>query len=80
MNKKIDIKSVLIGLGAGVLAMLALAAATSSGPIGRYQIAGTASHGLVIDTTTGQVWSEYLPQGGGGVDAEFRRPKLGEKH
>jgi hypothetical protein len=55
MNTKIDIKSALIGLGIGVLVTVGIAAGSASGTVGRYQIAGTASHGLVIDTATGQV-------------------------
>jgi hypothetical protein len=79
MNTKIDIKSALIGLGIGVLVTVGIAAGSASGTVGRYQIAGTASHGLVIDTATGQVWTTYLPQGGGGADPDFAKPKAIEK-
>jgi hypothetical protein len=54
-NTKIDIKSTLLGLGLGVLATIAVAASTLPGPVGRFQIADTANHGLVLETATGQV-------------------------
>jgi hypothetical protein len=80
MKNKIDIKSALIGLCVGVVAMLAIGASSSQlSAVGRYQLGGTASHGLVIDTVTGQVWSKYLPQDGGGTDGDFAKPKLEEK-
>jgi hypothetical protein len=79
MNTKIDIKSAMLGLAFGVLATLALAAASSPGPVGRYQIAGTGAHGLIVDTATGQAWSAYLPMTEGSTDPDFRQPKIGEK-
>jgi hypothetical protein len=79
MNTKIDIKSALFGLGVGVLATLAMAATSSPGTIGRYQVAGTGNHGLVIDTATGQVWTGYFNPAGGKTDGDFFRPKIGEK-
>ena len=78
MNTKIEIKSAVIGLGVGVLVTLGIAAASSSGSIGRYQVGGTGSHGLVIDTATGQVWRSYLPPNDGGTDGDFFKAKLGE--
>ena len=79
MNTKIDIKSALLGLSVGVLAMLGIAAASSPGSVGRYQIAGTGNHGMVLDTATGQVWSTFLSSSGGKADADFYQSKLGEK-
>lgn len=79
MNTKIDIKSALIGLGAGIFIMLGIAAAASPGSIGRYQIAGTGNHGLIIDTVTGQVWHGYFASNGGNTDGDFLTPKIGEK-
>ena len=50
---------------ADIAAMLGLGASSpTSGPVGRYQIAGTATHGMVIDTATGQVWTQYLQPDG----------------
>lgn len=81
MNRPIDIKSALIGLCLGVAAMLGLGASSpTSGPIGRYQIAGTATYGMVIDTATGQVWRAHLPANHGYSDEDFFRPKAGEKN
>ena len=77
MNTKIDIKSALIGLGTGVLIMVGVGAA-SSGSAGRYQIAGTANHGMVMDTVTGQVWSTFLSSSGGRTDGDFYQPKIGQ--
>jgi hypothetical protein len=79
MNTKIDIKSAMLGLVFGILVTLVVAAASSPGPVGRYQIAGTAAHGLVLDTATGQAWSAFLPTAQGKTDADFYQPKLGEK-
>ena len=81
MNTKIDPKSALIGLAAGVLVMLSIAAAPApaSGPAGRYQIAGTASHGMILDTATGQAWSTFLSSSGGRADSNFYQPKAGQQ-
>ena len=79
MNTKIDIKSALVGLAIGVLVMLGIAAASSPGSVGRYQIAGTGNHGLIIDTATGKVWRGYFPSNGGTTDGDFFAPKIGEK-
>jgi hypothetical protein len=79
MNTKIDIKSAIIGLGVGVLVTLGIAAASSPSAVGRYQIAGTSNHGLIIDTATGQVWRGYFLSHEGGTDADFFKPKFGEK-
>jgi hypothetical protein len=56
MNTKIDLKSALCGLAIGVLAMLVIAAAESSNPVGRYQVAGGAGSFTIVDTVTGQAW------------------------
>ena len=79
MNTKIDIKSALFGLGVGFLVTLGIAAASSPGTVGRYQIAGTGNYGLIIDTATGQVWRGYFPSNGGNTDGDFFPPKIGEK-
>jgi hypothetical protein len=79
MNTKIDIKSALIGLGVGVLVTLGIAAASSPGSVGRYQVAGIGNHGLVIDTATGVVWSGYFPSMEGKTDADFFKSKIGER-
>lgn len=79
MNTKLDIKSALLGLCIGVIVMLGLAATTSPGPVGRYQIAGTGNHGLIIDTATGQVWQGYFASNGGTTVGDFFTPKLAEK-
>ena len=57
--KKINIKSLLVGMILGVCVLLALGAATGKrADIGRYQVAcpDNQSTCFVIDTTTGQVW------------------------
>ena len=79
MKKQIDIKSALIGILAGIAAMLALGASSSSPALGRYQVAGTASQGFVVDTATGQVWTMYTPPGSDSSDNDFALPKLREK-
>ena len=79
MNTKLDIKSTLIGLGLGILVTLGVAAASSPGSVGRYQISGTGNHGLIIDTATGQVWSAFLASNEGKTDADFFTAKVGGK-
>ena len=78
MKTKIHINSALIGLGAGVLIMVGIGAASSPGSAGRYQIAGTGNHGMVLDTATGQVWSTFLSSAGGKSDKDFYEPKIGQ--
>jgi hypothetical protein len=74
--KAIDIKSALLGLIIGVLVTLGVGASRSElTGIRRYQIGGTHSHGLVIDTVTGQVWQEFLPPGSGSSDPDFAKIK-----
>ena len=80
MNNKIDIKSAMIGLGIGVLAMLGVAATSSSGSNGRYQIIGIGNHGVIIDTDTGQTWQASLPDGVTRTDAEFSQAKTRDKN
>ncbi len=79
MKSKIDIKSALLGLALGAVATFAVAASTSSGAVGRYQIAGTANHGLVLDTVTGRVWSAFFLPNEGKTDPGYFQPKLDEK-
>lgn len=78
MKTQIDLKSATIGLLAGILLTVTMgAAAKVTGPVGRYQIAGTHSHAFVMDTSTGQVWRGYFPAAGGGsTDGDFLKPKL----
>ena len=78
MKTKIDIKSTVVGLALGVLITLGIAAASSPGAVGRYQIAGTGNHGLVLDTVTGQVWTGFFSSSGGKTDAGFYQPKIGD--
>ena len=56
MNTKLDLKSGLIGLGIGVLAMLAIGAAEPQHPMGRFQVGGGSGTFIIVDTTTGQAW------------------------
>ena len=79
MKAKIDIKSALIGLLLGVLATVAVAA-SSSGPVGRYQFAGTGNYGIILDTATGQAWTMFFSSSGGRTDREtFYQPKTAQK-
>jgi hypothetical protein len=78
MKTQLDFKSALLGLAIGIVIMVGIGAA-SSGSAGRYQIAGTANHGLVLDTITGQVWSTFLSSSGGRTGQDFYEPKIGQK-
>jgi hypothetical protein len=75
MNTRLDFKSALIGLLIGILVVVSLGAASSIGSVGRYQVAGTGNHGLIIDTATGQVWRGYFPSNSGNTDGGFFAPK-----
>ena len=58
MKSRIDLKSAVLGLGIGVLTVLAIAAGERpQSQIGRYQLGGNqVGPTLMIDTVTGQVW------------------------
>jgi len=58
MKSRINWKSAALGLGIGVLAVLAIAAGEKpQSQIGRYQLGGNqVGPTLMIDTVTGQVW------------------------
>lgn len=79
MNEKTDMKSLLLGMALGVSATVAVAAVSSTGQVGRFQLGGTNNQGMVIDTATGQVWSTYFSPSGGMGHADFFEPKIGEK-
>jgi hypothetical protein len=78
MNTKMDLKSALAGLGLGFLGALAIGAASPAPPIpiGRYQVAGTGDHGLILDTATGQAWRAFLSAAQGITDGDFFTPKV----
>ena len=79
MKAKIDFKSVLIGMLAGIVVMLGVGAGVGDHQIGRYQATVGNGHGLIIDTTTGQAWQCYLgTESGGSTDSGFFRSKLPE--
>ncbi len=58
MKSHINWKNAALGLGIGVLAVLAIAAGEKpQSQIGRYQLSGNqVGPTLMIDTVTGQVW------------------------
>ena len=63
MVRSIDIKSVLVG-GFVVAAVLLLVGAVhfaAPEEYGRFQIETNNGHAFVLDTATGQVWSEMFP-------------------
>jgi hypothetical protein len=74
MNMKIDLKSALCGLAVGVLAMLVIGA-TISTPPGRFQYAGAPPVFLLVDTTTGQVWTANFAGTVKSTDDNFIQPK-----
>lgn len=77
--KKLDLKSALVGVAAGVALTLCLGATTStlSGSVGRFQMGATAGHAFVIDTATGKVWAGNFPAHMSiSTDKDFRNPKL----
>ena len=76
MNGKIDTKSILIGLLAGVAVTLVVGAALPINQVGHYQVAGAGNHAVIIDTVTGQVWQSYMPPMEGSTDADFFKVKV----
>ena len=61
MKITIDLRSALVGLIAGVVLMFTLGASIGSvGTGGQYQVAGTATHAVIINTQTGQAWTALL--------------------
>lgn len=78
MKITLDLRSVLIGLIAGVLLVFTMGASIGSGsdaPGPRYQVAGTDGHAVIVNTGTGQAWTAFLPSGSGTTDADFRKEK-----
>ncbi|MGO8838080.1 MAG: hypothetical protein ACLQAH_06090 [Limisphaerales bacterium] len=62
MKIQIDIKSALLGIVVGIVAVLAIGAGTSSNEVGRYQISTTPNFAIIIDTKTGQAWGSIYTQ------------------
>lgn len=77
MKITIDLRSALIGLLTGVVVMLTLGAA-GGGAVSsqRYQVAGTHSHAVIVNTETGQAWTAFLAPGSGKTDPDFQSTKL----
>ena len=78
MKITIDLRSAFIGLVAGVLLILTLGAVSPGRPSSgaQYEVAGTHSHAVIINTQTGQAWTAFLPPGSGHTDGDFKAPKL----
>jgi hypothetical protein len=76
MKTNIDIKSALLGLFIGALAVFGVAASTDSN--GRFQLCAEGSYALIIDTTTGRVWSAQFvtPSEIKETDTDFYDDKL----
>lgn len=67
MKIQIDIKSTLIGIGIGILAVFTISAGTSSNPVGKYQVetgVGNVNGGyaIIVDTQTGEAWMQLAGQ------------------
>jgi hypothetical protein len=81
MVRSIDFKSALIGgfVVAMILCSIGAVLFAPSEYYGRFQIDTNHSHAFILDSATGQVWSEMFPdpQGGfGGQDPNFFVPKI----
>jgi hypothetical protein len=70
MKVNFDIRSLLLG-GCVVGIVVLLVGAVGRDPQGRYQIAGTQSTCYLVDSTTGQVWSDR--------ERGFSDPKVGSR-
>jgi hypothetical protein len=80
MTLKIDLKSAACGLAVGVVTMFVIGAADSPAvAVGRYQIAGSLNYFLIVDTTSGKVWTGNFPSNGSrGADPDFFDAKTGK--
>jgi len=59
---KMDAKSTLCGLIAGIIAMTAIAAVeNTSPPVGRYQATAASGFVVILDTQTGKAWGATTP-------------------
>lgn len=79
--KKLDSRSLVLGLTAGILGTLSLGAVSSNttGSVGRFRLETMESHAFVIDTVSGQVWRGYFPSGmGGKTNSDFEKPKISQ--
>ncbi len=81
MLRSIDIRSFLIGGLLVFLLMFLLGAANYISPEyhGRFEITTNQDYAFVLDSATGQVWSQYFPEQGTLVISspdEFLAPKL----
>ena len=61
MKSQIDIKSALLGILLGVLAVFAIGAGASDNPTNKYQIIGIGNGtggwaAIMVDTQTGKAW------------------------
>jgi hypothetical protein len=70
VNTKIDIKSALLGLILGVVVTVGTTRTAS-----RYQIVSVANQGMVLDTVTGEVWSQPSSWSGKPNRDSFYEPK-----
>jgi hypothetical protein len=70
MRWRVDIKSVVlgVGLGAGLCLLVGAAGGELLGPVGRFQVSCYQNGAYLVDTTTGQVWLNS--------ERDFRPPKL----
>jgi hypothetical protein len=81
MVHSIDIKSALIGgfLVAMILCLVGAVPFMLPEDYGRFQIETNDNHAFILDSATGQVWSEMFPDSQSGVvfvpDPNFYAPK-----
>ena len=81
MVRSIDFKSALIG-GLMVATIICLVGAVDyvpRGDHGRFEIEANDGHAFILDSATGQVWSEMFPDSQTGIvvvpDPNFHAPK-----
>jgi len=76
MKTQIDIKSAVLGIVIGVLAMFALGAGTSGNEVDRYRVSVGASFAIMVDSKTGQGMGKSPARRGHARRRQFFRAEI----
>ena len=77
MKSTFDWPSFLAGAGLAALLGIGLAAAAPAPPAaGRFHAAGADKHFVIVDTVTGQAWTEFVPDEAATSSRNFHGAKI----